>query len=56
MNARDWHIYGGLALALIGGCALSVPITLVIVGGVLAWLGIYAPGPRIPEPPKGEGV
>jgi len=43
---RDYHVYGGLLLAAVGGWHLSRPWTLVVVGIVLAALGLLTPGPR----------
>jgi hypothetical protein len=43
VDLRDLHVYGGLALAAAGGWQLSVAWTCVIVGLVLAAMGIFAP-------------
>jgi hypothetical protein len=42
-DLRDGHVYGGLALATIGGLQLSIPWTCVLLGLVLAALGVFAP-------------
>ena len=40
VDTNDRFFFGGLAIAVLGGCFLSVPITLVVVGAVLALIGI----------------
>lgn len=45
VDARDVHIYGGLALAALGGWQLSAPVTCVALGCVLLVLGVF--GPRL---------
>ena len=43
VNTRDLHIYGGLALAALGGWQFSPPATAIVLGLVLAVLGVFAP-------------
>lgn len=40
LDLNDRFFFGGLAIAVIGGCFLSVPITLIVLGLVLAVLGL----------------
>ena len=42
IDLRDVHVYGGLGLATWGGWQVSPPWTLVIVGAVLAAIGLLA--------------
>jgi hypothetical protein len=41
IDAQDVHIYGGLAIATIGGCYFSVPITMIALGLALVLLGRF---------------
>lgn len=43
LDARDWHIYGGLLISAIGGLLISARWTLVIIGAVLTTLGLFGP-------------
>lgn len=43
ISLRDLHIYGGLALAAVGGWQLSPAVTAVALGIIVAALGIFAP-------------
>jgi hypothetical protein len=43
VDLRDGHVYGGLLLAMIGGCAISWSWTLVTLGLVVSALGVFAP-------------
>jgi hypothetical protein len=40
LDLRDWHVYGGFALAAVGGMFLSAPWTCVALGLALAGLGL----------------
>ena len=40
MDTNDRFFFGGLGIAVVGGCFLSVPVTLVVLGVVLAVLGL----------------
>lgn len=42
-DVRDAHVYGGLVLAAVGGCFLSVPVTLIVVGVAAMALGVFGP-------------
>lgn len=39
-DLNDRFFFAGLAIAVLGGCFLSVPITLVVLGTVIAILGL----------------
>ncbi len=43
---RDFHVYGGLALAAIGGWHLSPALTGIAVGITLMLLGLLPPRPQ----------
>ncbi len=43
INSRDIHFYGGLLVAGGGGAQISLPWTLVIIGGSLALYAVIAP-------------
>ena len=43
IDVRDAHVYGGLALAAIGGWQLSASWTCVAVGLALTLFGVFAP-------------
>jgi hypothetical protein len=43
VDLQDIHVYGGLALAAAGGWALSPAITAIVLGVLLALLGVWAP-------------
>lgn len=40
LDMNDRFFFGGLAIAVVGGCFLSIPVTLVVLGAVLALLGL----------------
>lgn len=40
IGLREWHFYGGLAIAAAGGAQISVACTLVAVGSVIALVGL----------------
>lgn len=39
LDERDVLFFGGLVIGTLGGCFLSIPITLVVLGAVLALAG-----------------
>ena len=43
VDLRDLHVYGGLALAAIGGWQLSPVLTTIGVGLILAAVGYFTP-------------
>jgi hypothetical protein len=45
-DLRDAHFYGGLLLFGFGGAQLSVPWTCMLVGAVLAVVGLLPGGKR----------
>ena len=41
MDNRDWHVYGGLALAGVGGWSLTPAWTCITIGGALVLFGLF---------------
>lgn len=46
VDMQDVHIYGGLAIAGVGGLYISARWTMVALGVVLVLMGMFAPGVR----------
>ncbi len=40
-DSRDWHVYGGLAIAGVGGWLLSPAWTFIAIGGALVLFGLF---------------
>lgn len=40
-DRRDWHVYGGLAIAGAGGWLLSPAWTFIAIGGALVLFGLF---------------
>ncbi len=40
-DSRDWHVYGGLVIAGVGGWVLSPAWTFIAVGGALVLFGLF---------------
>ena len=41
LDNRDWHVYGGLAVAGMGGWFLSPQWTCIAIGGALVMFGLF---------------
>ena len=41
LDNRDIHVYGGLAIAGVGGLFLSPAWTCIVIGGVLVVFGLF---------------
>ena len=41
LDNRDWHVYGGLAVAGMGGWFLSPQWTCIVIGGALVMFGLF---------------
>ena len=41
LDNRDWHVYGGLVVAGVGGWFISPQWTCVVVGGALVVFGLF---------------
>lgn len=54
LDLRDAHVYGGLALATVGGLMISWPVTVCALGIVLLTMGIFAPRAARGASPDGD--